>query len=206
MSQAPKPEQYINIEGPPGESVFRRLVEWLFPFDRMPELQKELDDYWAHYKDLADERAVALVGALCVEDSLDRMINAFFPASKILHENRDFTFSLKIDIVKACKIMPSRILRDCDRIRKLRNDFAHDLRLKAFSDYENFQAVDQAIKEYQASYDLNVSPRKRFEDLVAFVCVALNMYTTHVQIMRKFLESADFMKALRHSKEKGDTA
>ena len=204
MSEEPKPEQFINIEGPLGESRFRRLLTWLFPSHRIAEFQNELDEYWAHYKNLADERAVVLVGALCVEDCLDRMINAFFPASKILRENRDFTFSPKIDIIEACKIIPSRILHHCDLVRKLRNDFAHDLKLKTLSDWgdKKFQAVDQAIKSYQPSYDLSVSPRKRFEGLVGFICVALKAYTTHVQGMRTFLDSEDFMKSLSDFKEK----
>jgi len=206
MSQEPKPEEFINIQGPRGESVFRHLIEWLVPFDRLPELQEELNDYWAHYRGLSDERAIVLVGALCVEDCLDRMINAFFLGSKILHENRDFTFSLKIDIVRACKFIPSRILDDCDLVRKLRNDFAHNLELKTLSDYENLQAVDQAIKAYQAYYDLNVLPRERFKDLVSFVCVALKMYTTHLQSMRTFVDSGDFMDSLKHFKEKENKA
>ncbi len=204
MMEEPNPEQILNIEGPLGGSTFRRLLRWLIPLDRMAELQKELNDYWAHYKDLADERAVILVGALCVEDCLDRTINAFFPASKILHENRDFTFSLKIDIVQACNLIPSRILHHCDLVRKLRNDFAHSLEFETLSDWgdENFQAVNQAIMSYQPSYDLSVSPRKRFEDLVAFVCVALKWYTTHVESMRTFLDTKDFMKSLKDFKEK----
>lgn len=203
-----KPEQIINIEGPAQESLFRRLLTWLLSSHGTTEfqagLQKELDAYWAHYKDLADERAVVLVGSLCVEDCLDRMINAFFPASKVLHENRDFTFSLKIDILRACKFIPSRILDHCDLIRKLRNDFAHNLGLKTLSDRgKKFQSVVQAIESYQPSYATNVSPRKRFEELVALVCVALRAYTTHVESMRTFLDSQSFMESLKAFQEKG---
>lgn len=198
----PKPEEFLNIEGPLGGSILRRPLVWLLPLDRMAEFQGELDNYWAHYKDLADERAVVLVGALCVEDCLDRMINAFFPASMVLHENRDFSFSLKIDLVHACKLIPSRILHHCDLVRKLRNDFAHNLQLQTLSDWgdEKFQAVNQAILTYDQSYDVSLSPRKRFEDLVAFVCVALRIYTTHVESMRAFLDTADFMKSLKDFK------
>lgn len=204
MSEEPRPEQFINIEGPRGESLFRRLLIWLIPRNRVARLQKELDDYWAHYRHLADERAVVLVGALCVEDSLDGLIWAFFPKSKSLLKNRDFSFSLKIDIVRSCKLIPSRILSDCDLIRRLRNDFAHHLNMKTLSDWgdRKFQAVDQALTEYQLSYDFSVPLRKRFEDLVAFVCVALKMYTTHVRSARKFIDTDDFINSLKDFKER----
>lgn len=198
-----KPEELVDMEGPRGESVFSCLLSWLTPFDRMEEFQRELDEYWAHYKDLVDERAFVLVGALCVEDCLDRMINAFFPASKDLHENRDFTFSLKIDIVRACNLIPSRILQHCDLVRKFRNDFAHNLGFKTISDLgnERLQLMDQAIKSYVPGEDLSVPPRDRFGHLVGFVCVALKIYTTHVQSMRTFVHTADFMKALKRFTE-----
>jgi hypothetical protein len=209
MSEEPKPEQFINIEGPPGQSVFTHLVTWLIPREyKSGEFQKELDEYWAHFKDLADERAVVLAGALCVEDCLDGLINAFFPASKIVYENRDFTFSSKIDVIRASRLILPRILRDCDTIRKLRNDFAHELKLKTLSDWgdEKFQAVDEAIRGYQPSHDVSVPLRERFQDLVGFVCVALKAYTTHVQMMRRFLDSADFMKSLKKFAEKENVA
>lgn len=144
-------EQVLNIEGPPGESLFRRLLIWLVPFDRMAELQRELDEYWAHYRDLTDERAIVLVGALVVEDSLDELITTFFPKSTTLLKKREFTFSLKTDLIRACKLIPSRILHHCDIVRELRNDFAHSLQLKTLSDWGdgNFQKVDQAIRSYQ---------------------------------------------------------
>lgn len=204
MAEEPKPEQILNIEGPPSESRFTRPLAWLFPLDRMPEFQKELDAYWAHYKDLTDERAVVLAGSLCVEDCLDRMINAFLPASEVLRKNRYLPFSLKIDLVRACKLIPSRVLEHCNLISKLRNNFAHSLELKSLSDWgdKQFKAVDQAIKSYQPSYDLSVPHRKRFEVLVGFVCVALKVYTTHVQSMRPFIDTEDFMKSLKRFKEK----
>lgn len=158
MSQEPKPEQFINIEGPHGKSRFRRLLVWLLPSDPTEyqrELQKEIDDYWAHYKDLTDERAVVLAGSLCVEHCLNRMIDAFFPASGRLH---DFGFYRKINLIRACTLIPSRILDDCATVNNLRNDFAHNLELNNLSDLGDgkFQHVDQALKRYQKSYDFNV--------------------------------------------------
>ncbi len=201
----PKPDEILHIEGPSSKTIFWGLLTWLFPLDRMEELQKELDDYWGHYRGLSDERAVVLVGALCVEDSLDRMINAFFPGSRILHENRDFTFSLKMDLLQACRLIPSRILDHCNLVRKLRNDFAHRLEFKTLSDWgsQNFQAVDQAIRSYLPQYDLGISHRKRFEDVVAAVCVALRMYSAQVEVLREFLDSPEFWKWLKQFKEKG---
>jgi hypothetical protein len=194
----------LNIEGPSGESLFRRPLSWFLSPDWQTKFQREVDEYWKHYADLVDDRAIVLAGALCVEDSLDEMIRAFFSEPRGLFENRDFSFALKIDIVRACKLIPRRILNDCDLIRNVRNDFAHELRLKNLSDWgdKNFQRWDQAIKEYDASYNFNVSHRERFKWLVGLIGIALKVYTTHVQGMRAFLDSDDFIKSLRQFKEK----
>jgi hypothetical protein len=203
MSEEPKHEQFINIEGPYCKSRFRRLLVWLLPSDPTEyqrELQKEIDNYWAHYKDLTDERAVVLAGSLCVEDCLNRMIDAFFPASGSLH---DLSFSRKINLVRACTLIPSRILDDCGTVNTLRNAFAHNLELKNLSDSgeQKFQDIDKALKRYQEGYDFNVTHRKRLEDLVTFVYVALITYTTHVISLREYIDTEDFMKALKNFKE-----
>ena len=203
MSQQANPEQFLNIEGPYGKSRFRHLLVWLLPSDPREyqrELQKEIDDYWAHYKDLSDERAVVLAGSLCVEDCLSRMIDAFFAASGSLH---DLSFYRKINLVRACTLIPSRILEDCGTVNKLRNAFAHNLELKNLSDLSEreFQRVDQALKRYDKSYDFNVPYRKRFEALVSFAYIALIAYESHVKSLREYIESEDFMKALKNFKE-----
>lgn len=202
----PRPEEIVNIEGPPNESVFRRLLTWLTPFHEMEKFQRELDEYWAHYRDLTDDRALVVVGALCVEDCVDRMINAFFLSSKTIHDNRDFTFSLKIDVVEACRFIPARVLRHCDLVRKLRNDFAHNLELKTLSDLDpgRLQSVDQAISSYVQAYDLSVPYAERFKALVGFICVALKMYTSHVESMRAFVDSVGFQNALKKFKQGKD--
>lgn len=193
-----EPKQMI-IEGAPRESIFYSMLTFMIPRTWPEDLQRELDQYWAHYKDLADERAVVVVGALCVEDCLDQMINALFPSSTILHENRDFTFSLKIDIIQAFKLIPSRILHHSDVVRKMRNDFAHNLEFKSLLSLsaERLQAMDDAIKTYVTSYDLTVPSRERFVSLIAFICVALRSYTSHVKHLRDFLDDAHCIKGLK---------
>jgi len=208
MSEEPKPKQFINIEGPYGKSRFRRLLVWLLPYDPIEyqrELQKEIDSYWEHYKDLTDERAVVLAGSLCVEDCLNRMIDTFFPASGILH---DLSFYQKINLVRACALIPSQILDDCVTVNKLRNKFAHNLELKNLSDLADreFQAVDQALKRYERSYDFNTPYRKRFESLVSFAYIALIVYKSHVKSLREYINTEDFMKALKNFKEKENVA
>jgi len=200
-----KPGPMLNIEGPSGASVFRRLLLWLVPFERLPELQAEFDAYWQRYRGLADDRAAVVVCALCVEDSVDEMIKALFPKGGLFVGKRDIGLALKIDMLRAFKIIPARILHDCHLIRRVRNDFAHHLRLASLSDWgdDKLRSVDGAIKAYDDAYDLSVSHRKRFEDLTSFVCVALRLYATHVQAMRAFVDSSEFGAALKSFKEKG---
>ena len=203
MSEEPRPEQFINIEGPYGESRFRRILVWLLPTDQekyQREIQREINEYMAHYRGLTDERAVVLAGSLCVEDCLGRMIDVFFPAANMLH---GLGFSHKIRLVRASKLIPSQILDDCNTVNQLRNDFAHNLELKNLSDLsdQKFQPLDKALKRYQKSYDFNIPQRKRFEDLVSIVSGALIIYTTHVKSLREYIDTEDFMKAFMKFKK-----
>lgn len=203
ISEEPRPEQFINIDGPRGESLFRSLLTWLLPSEPAEyqrELQREINEYWVHYEDLTDERAIVLVGSLCVEDCLDQMIDVFFPEANIRHK---LSFSRKISLVRACKLIPLRILDDCNTVNQLRNDFAHTLKLRNLSDLgdQRFQAVDIALKRYVKRYDFNVTQVKRFKGLVSFIYIALIAYTTHVKSLREYIYTEDFMKALKKFKE-----
>ena len=204
----------INGGGIPGESIFWRFVPEITPNEAetyVNLLQQWQDEYRRHYEELKDDRAIVVVEALCIEDCLDKMIEAIFPRSKEILENKDFSFSLKIDLIRAYNVIPNRILDDCDTIRQMRNDFAHELSLKTFSDWDIYiskkkkagskrqtfkDVINRAIKVYGNYYDLRASYRVRFEDFAAPVIMSLLLYVTHVQAMRKFMDSEDFMKTL----------
>jgi len=92
MTNVPRPEEVINIEGKEGESLFWHAKEWLVARDEVvSRLQSEMREMWSHYGGIQDERLLALVGALCVENALDSLLESFAPGLGQHKEDKDVT-------------------------------------------------------------------------------------------------------------------
>jgi hypothetical protein len=194
----PKPEQIINITGTDGESIFWHAKAWLVA-RRGARFQAELDEMWAHYKDIADDRLLALVGALCIENRVDALLQAIGPGFAECPNDPDFTFSLKIQVARSLRMIPSRILTACDLVRHMRNEFAHHLEMKGFGQCDDkylrklapsVTAFNSAVRDATNYHDL-------FRDLVAFVLLALGVYTAQVADLRTYLETEGFRRAFK---------
>ena len=71
----PDPEEIINLEGPPGESLFRRFVSWCLPSEASKAFQHKIDaGIMAHVSELDDDRLLVLVGALVIENAIDELL------------------------------------------------------------------------------------------------------------------------------------
>ncbi len=110
------------------ELIFSRLnIRPVFPNAVL--LQQTLDHLYA----VKDERALVLVGALLVENAIDDLLLAFMPGYKKLSDNREFTFSMKTELAKTLGLCPPELFVSVDIVRKIRNDFAHQLTIDTFS-------------------------------------------------------------------------
>lgn len=189
----PEPKE-IDISGPAGETLFYHALEHVV-VQHHPEFQAELDELWAHYKDISDERLLALVGALCVERSIQGVLEALSPGFDRLQDDAAFTFSLEIKTVRAMRIVPSRLLAACDLIRQIRNEFAHHLDKKTLSQLSSEKYLNKVKAQVDAFYakdHANADHGEIFKDLVSFTLLALSVYVKHVRRMREYLETAAF--------------
>jgi hypothetical protein len=199
MTYTPSADQIINIEGPPHETLFWHLKSWLI-VEHTDELQRQIDEMWNHYGDIKDHRLLALVGALCVEDSLDYLLYSLVPGYLNLLETTDFTCSMKIKMTRAMRLIPARILGSCDPIRKIRNAFVHGLNTYMF------RQLDGRLLQKLAPHvlEFNIAPRnesdhaKLYRDLVGFCTIALRGYGQQVKALRSYLETDNFW---RHFKD-----
>jgi hypothetical protein len=195
----PKSEEIININGPERETIFWHAKGWLVA-GYEARLQAELDKMWAHYKDLTDDRLLTLVAALCIENSVDAVLQAFSPRFADCLGSSDFTFSLKIEVVRSMRMLPSRILTACDLIRVIRNEFAHHLEVKEFGQLDNEKCL-RKLGPYVAAFSIRKRDandhRGLFTDLVGFVLLALNVYTRQIARLREYLESEGFGAAFK---------
>ena len=61
-------------------------------------LQKQIDETLKYVIDLHDDRLLVLIGALFVENTIDNFLSAVIPDFKLISNNRDFTFSMRITL------------------------------------------------------------------------------------------------------------
>lgn len=186
-------EKTINVEGPPGKSIFHRYLLWCLPQGAKEKFQRKIDDeILAPVRALNDDRLLVLVGALVVENTLNELLAAIMPSYKSLQDNKDFTFSMRIEIAKALQLIPSRILNCVDFIRYLRNDFVHDLSVEGFDKLE--QPKIQSIQDRLSDFTLQVyeNNAEAFRTLVVFTALAMYGYTLHVSQLNNFIRSKNF--------------
>ena len=188
MTESPSPESILNFEGPEGETIFRRFVDGCLPLEWEPVVQAEVDEVFAHL-DSKDDRAVAVVGALVIEDSVNQLAAAHVPGYKSLAENRDFSLSMRIELARALRLCPSRLLGAADTVRTIRNDFAHKLAVKTFDGCkrEHLESARDHVRQIQPAMVVGKTNREIFTSLVSMVRLALRGYSFHVERLNQYV-------------------
>jgi len=199
MTESPSPESILTFEGPEGETLFRRFVAACLPLEWEPVVQAEVDEVFAHL-DSKDDRAVAVVGALVIEDSVNQLVAAYVPGYKKMAENRDFGLSMRIELARALRLCPSRLLGAADTVRAIRNDFAHKLALKAFDECkrEHLASAQDHLRQIQPAMVAGKTNREIFTSLVSMVRLALRVYSFHVERHNQYVREAKAFRDAFH--------
>lgn len=198
MENKPSRDKIVNIEGVEGETLFWHLKEWLV-VEHTEDIQAHLDTMWQHYKDVTDERLMALVGALCIETSLDVLLGNFIENYELLRTDSDFTFSIKIKIARSMCLIPNKILNSCGLTRQVRNEFAHNLEISCFNHLEAKYSgkFEPYVREF------NVRDRdwsdlvSLYRDLVSFTIAALTAYSFQLRALKSYLKTNSFREHFR---------
>jgi hypothetical protein len=128
------------IIGPKHRDQFPELVEGGVTDEEresVRRVQLRIDKEIKRIFQMDDDRLLALVSALLVEEAIDTLLRELMPGYGKLLENIGFTFSLKIDVLRALHLVPFRLIANADLIRKLRNEFAHYLEVDSFSSLDS---------------------------------------------------------------------
>ncbi len=203
MSKKPKPDEIIDVTGPDGESLFWHLKEWLVA-GYEHAIQDNLDQDWMQYEGIDDHRLLSLVAGLCVERGIDELLLAFAPGFDLYEEDLDFTFSVKIKVARSMRLLPSRILTACDLIRQIRNEFAHHLEYKNFSQLDARRFRDKLlpyVEGFNKAERNKEDYEKLFKELVGFILVSLHAYKEQLHQLREYLMTPGFQDAFRKWKK-----
>ena len=189
-----KPEEIIDMEGEKGNSLFYRTIVHAVNQEKFNDIQEKLDNYFEKYEKTSDDRALAIIGALSVENELDNFLATWIKGYKRVASNKDLTFSFKVELAISLKLIPRKILNAVEPIRKIRNIFAHHLNIDTFDKAKEF---DSKLKEpsFPKLYDKiktfivwdKDDDRQTFKTLIIMIILGLNVYTKHTAKVQNYI-------------------
>ena len=181
-------ENPINIVGEQGKSLFYFANLNIVSYKKIQkEIQNNLNDYLKRYDKIKDDRALAIIGALCIENELDKFLSIWLMDYKSI---KHLTFNRKIELAIATKLMPKWILQAIEPIREIRNIFAHNLKVNNFKEAKkikasSFKNMNDCIEKFYTWKDNNDS--KTFRQLLFFILLSIDTYSKHIKKVSDFI-------------------
>jgi hypothetical protein len=184
------------VDGPARESLFAQPALLHFGHNPLPDLFKKTEG-------LEDDRLLAIVTALVVEDRLDTLLAAFLPRYNRLTDAEDCTFAVKIALLEATAFIPTKIVGGATVIRRIRNEFAHNLAISRFDDMRDSLRND--LRNRRVTFYIDFGPdearpkatlREEYSALAFGCIVGLDAYATNLSHLRHRIEDPAFTKAL----------
>ncbi len=190
----------INHKCPRDEAVFYDgLIYGLSAKDAKDEVFGQTLDFFKHL-DKKDDRLLVLTADLLLENSMDRYLSAIMPAyKKHLSDNRDFTFSLKITVARALKLSPPQFFNGVDLVRKIRNEFVHNLLITELKmlNPKFFKEIDNQLAGYVPEQKLEQKTlQERFRSLSLHTFFGMNAQIENVRSLNCFLRDDSFLGTL----------
>jgi len=182
--------------GPEGDTLFSQPF---FAFTK----ENELPGLFQRVAGLDDHRLLALVTALIVEDRLDKILRAFCPRYKVLTDQNEFTFSLKIRMLEALAFVPRHLTEAADIIRGIRNEFAHNLERTRLSQLnpKYHRKMDGLLQRVYADQEISETGEdllwRKFKRLSFVAIVGLDGYVTNCEKLRSTISHSEFVKGLQ---------
>lgn len=146
-----------------------------------------------------DERSLVLVSALSAEYCLDCLLNELLPGYDKLEENDNFTFSTKIKLLASFCLIPPHITLASDLVRKVRNQFAHNLEIEKIEDIRKTKPkiIDQLKGLYierKIRTDRGVEDTRNVFDIIVYIStVVLLSYQANVKAYNRESRKRQFI-------------
>lgn len=174
-----------------------------FDFEKVDENNEKSWELYNRLASTGDERSKAIFAGIIVEYYLDRLLKLLFVDYSVLEDRIDYTFSLKISLLRSLRLIPENIINMCDCVRKVRNEFAHNL------DKDNIQKINIKIKTrinqlFTENSDIKeeVELIKKFEIIYRLGSSYLRSYEKNVRLLREKMDDHSFIEELRILNEK----
>jgi hypothetical protein len=157
-----------------------------------------------HLAEAKEDRALVIVGALLLEAGIDDLLHTLIPGYKALRNNRDFSFSAKIELARSLKLCPDTVFNGADTIRQIRNAFAHDLSVKSLSKLPKQEGKPKDLiasmrHHYMQYSDLGFEAgyeATAFSILIRCMVETIYWYRVQTWLLNEFIRSEELLPAL----------
>ena len=187
------------FSGKPHESAFSK------PFFSVEELHAsnaEMPEFYRRIEQSGDDRSYVILTALVLENQYDKLLSVLIPGFNSLADNKDFGFSLKIELLRALRLIPPLIPRCAECIRQIRNDFAHRLEIDKIEQVKT-EYIDKAKRLYNEVYGVYMQThdgktvREVFHGVAFGAIFGLRSYTPNISALRQQIDNPAFSAALQ---------
>jgi hypothetical protein len=169
----------------------------MFDSENIEENNSKSWELFERISKTGDDRSKSILAGIIVEHYLDRILKLLFIDYKFLTDRSDFTYSFKISLLKSLRLIPHNIIIMCDCVRKVRNEFAHNLEL------ENIQEIDLKIqKQVHQLYSEDSEKNKDIELIEKFKAVYtlgysnLRAFEQNIRLLREKIDDPKFEEEL----------
>ena len=183
----------LGIKGKYGDSLFYDH-SFMVEQNSLNEWRTKIKSYFEKCESTNDHRAIALIGALIIEEELDKLLSSWLIDYKYINDDLEMTFSFKVKLAKSCNLIPNRILDSIEPIRKIRNIFAHNMEIDQFEvakkhNKKAFDALYDKIKTFSKWNEKD--DLKTFKTLVIYITTSLIFYTEYVTRLTEYIRDSN---------------
>jgi hypothetical protein len=157
------------------------------------DIYRRINSQLGRVEDLNDDRLLAIVSALLIENAIENFLQSVFPGFKELNKRSEFTFSMKIQVAKALHYIPFKIFNNADVIRGIRNKFAHNLEFETLSSLgtKTVQGLRDRASSYHPSIGEHENPSEMFKEFTYCTASAIYYFTVLSEFLSEFVRSEE---------------
>lgn len=170
----------------------------IFDFENVDENNENAWKEIERISQTGDDRSKTILAGIMVEHYLDRLLKLLFIDYKFLTDRSDYTFSFRISILKSLRLIPNNIITMCDCVRKVRNEFAHNLTINRISEIDKkIQSQIHQLYIENVKKPIDIELIKKLESIYRLGWNYLRTYEQNIKLLREIIDDPEFEKELR---------
>jgi hypothetical protein len=179
------------VTGPEGETIFSGHETQGFAM-----LRRDPDELMLLLRKIeaaTDDRLYALMGALIMENRLEKLMRAWLPDLDL--DDQAFTTSVRLKMLRGAQLIPLHVVKAANVVREVRNAFAHDLELETFDalPVSKRDRIKACHLDAYGSDAADATPlRKQYRATVLVAVFGFDMFTPAIAWLHETLKSSQF--------------